>query len=122
MASINPGQTIASVLDSSDERYPSPGGAFSDLYQLTINAATGVVIDEKSVAFDSFLYLYSSDGTLLQSNNNGPSGLDSQVKSTLQAGTYYIIASSAGPGGIGPYTISVSLSTQKRVPPQVTSQ
>jgi hypothetical protein len=119
MVSISPGQTISAVLDTTDEKYPFPSSPFSDLYQLTLNAGTSVTIAEKSVAFDTYVYLYGSDGTLLQSNDNGPSGTDSQVISTLSAGTYYIIASSSGTG-IGPYTLSINIG--KRVPPQITAQ
>jgi sugar lactone lactonase YvrE len=105
---INPGDTLAGSLDSSDGTNPFFGSsAFADLYQLTLATPTTVTIDMRSAAFNPRLSLSSSAGSFLAAGSSGAGY--SQIATTLAAGTYYIPASSVSPGATGAYTISINV-------------
>src|SRR4029079_19211728 len=60
--SIN--QSINTSLAASDFHSRNRSGALTDIYQLALTSATSVTIDMRSTAFDPYLYLEASDGTI----------------------------------------------------------
>jgi len=108
------------TLETTDARNPYRDTAYADLYQMTVGANTSVVIDLKSSAFNTQVYLTSASGTMLAQDNDGGGGTDSRITTILAAGTYYIDVSSASAGALGLYTLSVDIG--KKVGGQITSQ
>lgn len=101
MSSITTG-----MLSTSDPVAPS--GAYYDMYGLQLAAQQEVRIDLASNDIDTYLYLYDSDATLVDSNDDFGDGLDSSLTVTLAAGCYRIEASSYGAGETGSYRLSVN--------------
>jgi hypothetical protein len=106
---ISPGQIITADLATTDGRNPfSTSIKYADLYQLTLSSPTDVTIDLTSDSFNTFLYVLSSTGTLVASNDDSVGTFNSRIVMTLGAGTYYLDASSFLSGAVGPYTISIA--------------
>jgi hypothetical protein len=117
---ITPGQTILGSLLTSDGRNPNFLSAYADIYSMTLNSPTTITINLSSTAFTTRVYLLSAEGTILASNTGAP---NSQISTALDAGTYYIVASSSSGGMTGAYTLSLtSTSSERRVRGQITSQ
>jgi hypothetical protein len=112
--SINVGDTVFGSLDGSHGNNPFNVTANADLYQLTLSTSSTITIDMSSPVFTPRVYLLSSSGASQTVAVNGAG--DSQITMELQAGTYYILASSGAQGG---YRLSVAL---KRIRGQITSQ
>ncbi|HSH75603.1 MAG TPA: hypothetical protein VLA09_07980, partial [Longimicrobiales bacterium] len=98
------GQTRSGQLDHGD--CPEGGGIVGDRWRLSLATDTTVRIDLTSDAFDAYLELRDASGVILASNDDWGS-LDSRIVRTLAAGSYTIVARSLGPGGSGPYRLSV---------------
>ena len=107
------GQTVTGTLDADD--CLQPGGAFQESWELVLANDTTARIDLESDAFDAFLVLKDSDGTILATNDDGGSGLNSRIDRALTAGTYEIVASSFTAGQTGTYQLTVD------VPPPATT-
>ncbi len=103
---IGVGATITAELTTTDKQAPS--GAYYDMYGLQLASQQEVQIDLSSDQIDTYLYLYDSDGTLLDSNDDFGDGLDSSLTMTLSAGCYRIEASSFNEAETGSYTLSVN--------------
>jgi hypothetical protein len=103
------------------------GGIDVDMYKFT-TASKGIVtisVGTNTTSpsdFDSYLRLFSADGTLISGDDNGGGGGFSRISMTLDAGTYYVGVSGAGnatydptgatgrsAGATGNYGISFSL-------------
>jgi len=82
-------------------------GAWVDNYELVLPADTTVRIDLTSPVFDTYLVLRDSEGTVLQADDDGGTGLNSRIERSLGAGTYVIEASALVPGVGGAYTLTV---------------
>jgi hypothetical protein len=118
--SISLGESKPGMLATTDGKDPNYTISYADIYQLTIPSSTTVTINLSSTAFTSRVYLLSSDGTVLATHAGGPYA---QVATAVNAGTYYIVASSYLGGVTGNYMLSVTgTGTEKRVRGQVTSQ
>ena len=81
-------------------------GAYLDRYSLAIQSGATVRITMRTAAFDSFLWLLTSGGTLIESDDDGGGGLDAQITDTLGRGCYLIEATSLVAGQTGSYTLT----------------
>ena len=115
MPTINIGDTFSGRLSGSDQPSPHRTGEYADFYRLVITATRPVNIDMKSTALNTYLFLLSSTGSQLASDDNSGGGTNARIGVILEPGTYFIEATSSV-AGIGDYTISVSLA-----PPILTS-
>ena len=62
-----------------------------------------------STAFDPYLYLISSGGTVLAQDNNSGGGTSARIRLNLpSSGTYIIEADSYLANGLGAYSLTVS--------------
>ncbi len=83
------------------------GGRLADLYVLTLDNTTNVIIDQ-SASFDTYLYLADFvSGTIIEEDDDDGPGLNSHIGRTLAAGQYIIQASSYSSGVTGAYTLAV---------------
>jgi hypothetical protein len=80
-------------------------GAFLDRYSLAIQSGATVRVTMRTAAFDSFLWLRTSGGGTIESNDDGGGGLDAQITRTLGRGCYIVEATSLGAGFTGDYTL-----------------
>ncbi|GEK48488.1 hypothetical protein HPA02_27710 [Bisbaumannia pacifica] len=74
-------------------------------YSLVVDEAALVTIDMRSQDFDSYLEL--SGPGVSTSNDDGGSGLDSQIRQRLQPGNYTIVARSFSSSASGLFELSV---------------
>lgn len=76
------------------------GQASEDIfYKFTIQATTQIDISHCSSGFDTYVHLLDGNGNLLAVNDdNGPlcSGLTASIRTTLAAGTYYVVSEGYG--------------------------
>lgn len=116
-ASIAPHQTISGSLSASDQVSPQNNLRYADFYRLTLTSTTAVVIDLKSRVFDTYLYLFASNGaSLFASDNEGGSG-DSRIEVALAPGTYRIEVTSVDDETLGSYTLSIDTPTLDTISP-----
>lgn len=96
-----------SVMDSLTTGDPAdPSGFRYDQYQLQLDSTTDVQLDLISGVIDPVLYLYSSSGTFIVSNDDGgDEPFASRIVETLTAGCYIVVASSWHPGETGAYEL-----------------
>lgn len=104
---ITLGVTDGGTLSAAD---PSdPNGYYFDAYRLQLDAETEVQLDLVSDEIDSYLYLYSSTGTLLQADDDGgDEPFASRIVRSLSAGCYIVVASSYDTGEVGAYVIDAN--------------
>ncbi|HEX8189406.1 MAG TPA: Calx-beta domain-containing protein, partial [Pyrinomonadaceae bacterium] len=108
------GQTIGNgSLGGGDCRLPNR--ALFDLYTFGGTAGQQVSISMSSAAFDTFLYLTSTDGEVFAADDDGGGGTNSRIPTggglfTLPTtGTYYVIATVFSPNQTtGAYTLTLS--------------
>ncbi|WP_386685131.1 M10 family metallopeptidase C-terminal domain-containing protein [Loktanella sp. R86503] len=106
-ASIQVGGTFNGVLETVGDR---------DWIRINLTAGQTVQIDLGGSGFnavsDTYLRLYSANGTLIAENDDGGSFYNSQLTFTPgTSGTYYIAAGSYNDGRTGNYTVSVQETT-----------
>lgn len=98
---ILPGGTFTSQLDYVGDR---------DWVRMDVDETTVFQIDLEGTGTDPlsdpYLRVFDGDGNLVAANDDGPSGLDSQVLAVLDAGTYYLDAGSFGDSYTGEYTLT----------------
>lgn len=105
LPAIDVGQTVTGELASTDEMN---NGRYFDLFGLTLTAATEVHIAATSDAVDTYLYLYESDGTYIMEDDDGGTGPNASMTTTLDAGCYRIELTSYFSAETGTYTLSVN--------------
>ena len=110
---ITVGQTVSNgALAAGDCRLPDE--TLFDLYTFSGTAGQQVAISMSSTAFDTFLYLASTDGDIFAADNNGGGNTNSRIPAgsgffTLPVtGTYYLLANALDPTGAGAYTLSLT--------------
>ena len=80
-----------SVPYSSTFNYTTINKADSRLrYNFSINTAANTEFEIISANYDTYLFLYDGNGTLIASNDDGGSGTLSRIVSQLSEGSYYI--------------------------------
>jgi len=62
----------------------------------TINQTGNYIIETSDADFDTYLYLYTSNGTQIDYNDDGGVGLHSRMIDTLSPGSYYILLEGYG--------------------------
>lgn len=103
--SISADQSITGTIDFADD---------ADWYAISLSAGVQYTIDlegsptERGTLSDTFLSVYNADGQLVDSNDDGGTGYNSNlVLSPDAAGTYYISAQAYG-DNTGTYLLSVA--------------
>ena len=97
---------------------PSLESSFIDLYQFTLNFDSSATVALESTDFDPFLYLIRVSSTqdpvsdFFFSDDDSGAGLDALIETSLQAGTYWVGATSVGSNAEGDYELTVATSTQ----------
>jgi hypothetical protein len=107
---INPNPNISGSLGSTDFQF---NNKFLDLVQIEVTTTSTVKIDLSSSAFDTNLLLVdivnSEVGSVTLQNDDGGSGTNSRLDTTLQPGTYWLGVTSFDPNESGDYDITISL-------------
>ena len=95
---------VAGSLTTGDDL--DPNGYRYDQYRIQLGASANVRIDLGSDDIDSYLYLFSSGGNLITSDDDGGDvSLASRITESLSAGCYIVVASSYDPGELGDYML-----------------
>jgi subtilisin family serine protease len=105
--SINLGETRSGTLSIIDRASLSRSGSYGDLYRFVLSTPTTVAIDLKSTDFNAFVYLLSTTGSIMSSDDSSGGGTDARITANLAAGTYFIEATSST-AGLGNYTLSTA--------------
>jgi hypothetical protein len=107
---IGAGQTRTGALGVSDCDAPDRPGTRGDLYTFTMPQTGVVTIDVRADAFDPYVILVGPDNSIVAQNDNFGISKDARLDSlTLPAGGPYTIeVTSAVPGGLGLYRVSLS--------------
>jgi hypothetical protein len=100
------GQSRSGLIYSEDAASLHRPSSLADYCWLTLTGDRALTI-RMGAGFDSYLYLLSSTGEVLASNDNS-SGTDASVSLELPAGTYVIEATSTSPGETGNYSLFIS--------------
>lgn len=103
---ISVGQTVNGTLAASDCQLPDD--SYVDYYAFRLTSSTNVQIDLESSAFDAFLFLASSAGVPIASDDDGGSGFNARITRQLSAGVYVIFANSLDEGDTGAYTLRLA--------------
>ena len=93
---------------SSDCRSDYTGRVYSDRWRLEVAHGARVTIDLTSRT-DTFLTLLGEDGRIIERDDDGGPGYDSRISRQLDAGTYYLEASTYRGRATGSYEIHVSM-------------
>ena len=99
------GSSVTGELATSDCR--TPDGSYLDRHDFTV-ATTRSVTLSLSAPFDTYLYLFDGNGSLIAWNDDTDESLNSQLTITLQPGMYAIGASSYLFGATGSYTLTTN--------------
>lgn len=104
--------TVMNSLATSDCNSGVRGsGYYTDRYSFTATQGQTVVIQLNSTAFDTYLYLKNSSGTIVASNDDSGGGTNSRIPANsgvltiTTAGTYTIEVTSYSMGSTGAYTL-----------------
>ncbi len=97
--------TYKGALNATDGRYL--GKKTAKLFTLRLTAGKTYRIDHMSRAFDAYLYLDDTDGTILAQDDDGGQGTDSRIVHAAEGGTYTLVCTSLGGSGLGPFSLSV---------------
>jgi hypothetical protein len=82
-----------------------------DVFQFSVSGSTQVLLDMNSTSIDSFLRLTDGNFTVLFEDDDSGSGFDARVSTTLDSGTYFLLANSAtNTEDLGSYTIAITSS------------
>ena len=107
---INPNSNIGGNLSSTDFIFDN---RFLDLVQIEVLATSTVKVDLSSSTFDTNLLLVdivnNEVGSLALQNDDGGSGTNSRLETTLSPGTYWLGVTSFNPNESGDYDIAITL-------------
>lgn len=109
---IHGGETLNGRLEAGDSI--AGDSTYTDVFLFRPTRAGEVVIDLRSADFDAYLILQDSEGVTLATDDDGGSGTDARITTTVRSGrTYRILANSYGRDrATGSYRLSVRWSTQ----------
>lgn len=82
-------------------------GFIVDAYRFALAETTEITVQLKSEAFDPILYLLDHNGSVMASDDDGAGNLNSRISRTLNAGVYFLYASSYSQGETGSYEITL---------------
>lgn len=80
-------------------------GSAVDYYRFRISSPRTVYVSEQSSSIDPYVAILDEFGSVVAEEDNGGSGFSEISGIYLPEGTYYIAASSYGPGDYGSYVI-----------------
>lgn len=100
------GQTLNGSLTARDCELED--GSFIDLYGFTLGTTREVTLTQRSNDFDSFLFLFGSDGEPITSDDDSDPETEfgSRITITLPPGSYVVGANSVFRGETGSYQLS----------------
>ena len=105
--SIALGSTISASLADTDCELS--GGELNDIYTFTTTQQRAVRFSQKSAAFDTYLEIFATDGSLLGANDDSAGVLGNETstfKMILPAGSYDLSPSSYDAAETGAYSLS----------------
>jgi hypothetical protein len=105
---VVPGVTVQGSLNGAD---CNDSGYLSDGYYVVLRPGQTLTVGMQSTAVDAWLGLYSSNGSLVQSEDGGGSGNDALLVYPYTGSTtavFYIDAGTSTPGETGAYTLTVT--------------
>lgn len=85
-------------------------GSYARYYRFVVSKSTEITIDLTS-GVDTYLFLLNgamSRGAVLEQNDDGPNGTDSQIRKTLAPGAYTVEATTFGAGEIGNFILRIT--------------
>jgi uncharacterized protein YjdB len=87
-------------------------GTYARRFRFTVSAATALRLDLTSTQFDPYL-IVQPDGTAtpIAEDDDGGSGLNSQILTVFPTGTYVVTVTSARAGEVGAFTLSLTGAT-----------
>ena len=91
-------------------------GRFARLFEFALSGEREVTIDLES-AVDTYLFLLDGQNGVIESDDDGGSGLNSQITRTLAAGAYRVEATTFGDGETGSFTLRVAAEEAASAPP-----
>jgi hypothetical protein len=97
-SSVSGSWTPAGGMDPNDARNPH--------YSFTLSSQAAVSISLIS-SLDTYLFLYTGDGSYVDENDDGGEGSNSQLDATLAAGEYLIVAATFTAGFTGSFELTV---------------
>ncbi|HET7230218.1 MAG TPA: hypothetical protein VFJ16_09460 [Longimicrobium sp.] len=98
--SLSLGSSTSGSLDTSDCQLND--GSAVDYYRFRISTSRNVYVSQQSSVIEPYVAILDEFGNLVAEEDNGAQGL-SELSAFLPSGTYYIAASSYGPGDYGSY-------------------
>jgi hypothetical protein len=109
-------QTLSGQLTTGDCTIRIGDNTYADIYTYSFSGSAGqlVAISLNSTAFDAYLYLCYSDGTIITQDDDGGGGTNARIPTgnglfTLPAtGTYWIVANALFVGQTGAYQLSLT--------------
>ena len=104
---INVGAEASGDITSLSGRSTTCTDCFANLHEFTVSSEQTLVIELSSAAFDAYLRVLDSNGTIVASDDDSAGNLNSRVIHTFAAGTYRIEVSTFDAGESGPYSLTV---------------
>jgi hypothetical protein len=102
VGNIEVGQFVSGSLSQAD---CSRDGRFVDPWSLTLTSAATLRIDLTSSEFDTFLIVEDADGIVVDWDDDGGEGFNSQITMTFAAGEYHVLVTSYWMGETGTYQL-----------------
>ena len=103
------GQTVTGSLTTTSPRSASCAGCFAELYTLTVTSTQRIDVRLNSSAFDAFLQILTTNGSLLADDDDSGGGTNARIIITLSPGTYLIEVTTAFEEDIGGYSLALTL-------------
>gem|GEM_PF-1409401 len=102
---IRLGQTLTGQL-ASNCASANLSGRYARYFSFTLSRRTRIDVNLTST-FDTYLFLLNSAGGVITSDDDGGTGYNSRITRTLNAGTYFLEATSYRAGATGAFQISL---------------
>jgi Ca2+-binding EF-hand superfamily protein len=103
---VNGQAVYQGTIEPADFKYH--GKKRSKTFAVKLEAGDLCQFDHMSKAFDAYLYLENSDGTILDQNDDGGEGTNSRIVYRIPTtGTYRLIATSLGGDAFGAFTLEI---------------
>ena len=104
-SAVNAGDTVTGAITYTACQYP--GGAFADLYQMSLTSDAPVDLRLDSAEFDAYLVLLDSKGAVIDEDDNSGGGTNARIARYLPAGAYFLVVEPFGDyTSHGAYTLS----------------
>jgi len=109
VSNLLPNESLTSALNSGDCPLTvflpdNNSGSLARQFRLVVSRPGFLTIDLES-EFDTYLYLMTSRYRVIDENDDGGDGLNSRIRRRMEAGIYYIVATSYRSDTTGPFTL-----------------